>query len=123
MASRRPSADDHHEWFHRAHSNLTRARQVTPQVLLEDLCFDAQQAAEKAIKAIFRFRGQSFPYTHNIARLLKLLEQSGLNIPKYVRRGADLTRYAAETRYPGLYDPVSMREYHAILRIAETVVK
>ena len=30
-------------------------------------CFDAQQAAEKAIKAVFIHRGESFPYIHNLA--------------------------------------------------------
>ena len=32
-----------------------------PDVDLEDLCFDAQQAAEKAVKAVFIHRGESFP--------------------------------------------------------------
>jgi HEPN domain-containing protein len=31
-------------------------------VYLEDLCFDAQQAAEKAIKAVFIAPGERFPY-------------------------------------------------------------
>jgi len=30
---------------------------MTPDVYLEDLCFDAQQAAEKAIKSVFIHRG------------------------------------------------------------------
>jgi len=39
------------EWLKRAKSNLTRARQPKPDdVIWEDLCFDAQQAAEKSIK-------------------------------------------------------------------------
>ena len=37
---------------------------------LEDLCFGAQQAAEKAIKAVMISRNIDFPYVHNLALLL-----------------------------------------------------
>lgn len=51
------------EWLRRACSNLARARadRSVPEALYEDLCFDAQQAAEKAIKAVrgITARGQS----------------------------------------------------------------
>lgn len=42
-------------WLNRAKSNLARAKvgQLFPEILYEDLCFDAQQAAEKALKALF----------------------------------------------------------------------
>ena len=37
--------DDPREWLNRARSNLERAQTTLPGVYLEDLCFDAQQAA------------------------------------------------------------------------------
>jgi len=42
------------DWLRRARSNLARAAQgqATPDVLLEDVCFDAQQAVEKSLKAL-----------------------------------------------------------------------
>jgi HEPN domain-containing protein len=47
-------------WIRRAKSNLAiaKAGKPTGDVLYEDLCFDAQQAAEKALKAlsVFYFR-------------------------------------------------------------------
>ena len=46
MPPERLPADDPHEWLNRARSNLLRARAVIPGVYFEDLCFDAQQAAE-----------------------------------------------------------------------------
>ena len=54
MPSKRFPPDDPREWLNRARSNLAKARSThrTPEIYLEDLCFDAQQAAEKAIKAI-----------------------------------------------------------------------
>ncbi|HEX5416749.1 MAG TPA: HEPN domain-containing protein [Chloroflexota bacterium] len=50
------------EWLRRARSNLLRAQQPRPEgVYWEDLCFDAQQAAEKAIKALLCFSWHSLP--------------------------------------------------------------
>ena len=41
------------EWLQRAKSNLIRAQQPRLEgVCWEDLCFDAQQAVEKALKAL-----------------------------------------------------------------------
>ena len=43
---------DPREWLRRARSNLERAAVRTPHSCLEDLCFNAQQAAEKALKGV-----------------------------------------------------------------------
>ena len=41
--------DDPREWLNRARSNLVRAQHRIPGAYLEDLCFDAQQAAGEAV--------------------------------------------------------------------------
>jgi len=122
MARKRFSPDDPREWLNRARSNLIRARRTSTDVYLEDNCFDAQQAAEKAIKAVFILRGESFPYTHNLEDLLKRLERNGLKVPKYVHKSHELTRFASEPRYPGSSGPVTKREYKRFVRIAEAVI-
>jgi HEPN domain-containing protein len=43
-------------------------------VYLEDLCFLAQQAAEKAIKAVLIKRGVAFPYV----RVSLIIDKEGL---------------------------------------------
>ncbi len=68
MARKRFPPDDPREWLMRARSNLAHGRAVILEVCLEDLCFDAQQAAEKAIKAVWIHRGVRFPYVHNLPR-------------------------------------------------------
>ena len=73
---RRPP-DDPREWLNRAKSNLALAKSLVPEAYLEDLCFEAQQAAEKAIKAVLMRRGIEFPYVHNLALLLSLLDEAG----------------------------------------------
>ena len=66
MNVHRHPPDDPREWLNRARSNLVRARGEKEGVYLEDLCFDAQQAAEKAIKAFLVHRGVRFPYVHDL---------------------------------------------------------
>ena len=123
MKRKRFPADDPREWINRAKSNLALARNVIPDVDLEDFCFDAQQAAEKGIKAVFVSRGETFPFSHDLDKLLRLLERNGLKTPKYVNEAKELTQYAHETRYPGIADPVTPREYHRAVRIAVAVLR
>ena len=123
MPSERFPPDDPREWLNRARSNLFRAGSRIPEVYLEDLCFDAQQAAEKAIKALLVKKGVAFPYVHDIAHLLTLVEQTGVQIPDPVKRGEDLTRYAVMTRYPGLAEPVTETHYRDALVSAEVIVR
>ena len=86
--------DDPREWMNRARSNLLSAKNRIPGVYLEDLCFDAQQAAEKAIKAVMIRRTIDFPYVHDLTRLLSLLEEAGETIPEAIRKAEALTPYA-----------------------------
>jgi HEPN domain-containing protein len=112
-------------WLKRARSSLERAKmgKVSPRILYEDLCFDAQQAVEKSLKAILVKLNQSFPKTHSIGILLKLIEEAGVEIPENINQAKLLTTYAVDARYPGDYEPVSKEEYKEALKIAEDVFK
>jgi HEPN domain-containing protein len=123
MSEPRKPPEDPQEWLNRARSNLIRAGMLSEGVYLEDLCFDAQQAAEKAIKAVLVHRNVWFPYIHDLARLITLLEQSGQSVPTEVKQAAALTRYAVTTRYPGVIEPVTQEEYEKAIAIAENVVQ
>ena len=115
--------DDPREWMNRARSSLAMARNRVPNTYLEDLCFQAQQAAEKSIKALMIKRNVDFPYVHDIARLLVVLESSGESIPEEVRRASSLTRYAVATRYPGIEQPIFEQQYTEAIEDAEVVVE
>lgn len=115
--------DDPREWLNRARSSLAIAKNRVPRAYLEDLCFEAQQAAEKAIKAVMIVREIEFPYVHDLALLLSILEDAGEKVPDTVRPAARLTVYAVDTRYPGVGKPVSVSEYRAALTVAESVVQ
>jgi HEPN domain-containing protein len=123
MAPDRLSPDDPLEWLNRARSDLTLAGIEEPGVYLEDLCFHAQQAAEKAIKGLMIRRQVRFPYVHDLNRLLELVEKDGLQIPVRIQEAARLTRFALADRYPGVGGPVTEEERQDFLRIASDVVQ
>jgi len=111
------------DWLKRAKSNLIRAKQPKPEgVLWEDLCFDTQQAAEKALKAVLVARRIPFRFVHDIAELLTLLENQGVPLPEEIKVSAELTDYSVESRYPGPSEPVTEEEFQRALKIAEAVV-
>ena len=91
-------------------------------ILLEDLCYQAQQAAEKALKALYLKRGVAFPFVHSLDLLLAGLEDLGLEIPDAIDQATILTRYAVETRYPGAYEPVTEAEYQEAIGFAEAIL-
>jgi HEPN domain-containing protein len=123
MKPKRFPPDDPREWIRRAKSNLAHARAHEPDVDLADNCFDAQQCAEKAIKAVFVHRGETFPYVHDLTRLIRLLERKGVKIPQYLGQAKELTRYAFVTRYPGEDSSVTQRQYRRAVRIAAAVLR
>jgi len=110
MPPERFPPDDPREWLNRARSNLARAKTHISEVYLEDYCFDAQ-------------RGIAFPYVHDLARLLTLLEEAGQEIPERIRRAESLTRYAVVTRYPGLAEAVTEQHYQEAVASAEAVIR
>ena len=113
------SAED---WLRYAKSDLELARIEKPEgVLLENLCFHAQQAAEKTLKAVLIFLEIDFPRTHNIRTLLDLLSEA-VDVPQEVEESAILTDYAVESRYPMSSEPVDDEEYRQVISLAETVV-
>ena len=118
----RKPPDNPEEWLNRANSNLVRARQDHPEIYLEDLCFDAQQAAEKAIKAVLIDLNVDYPYTHDLMTLLTLVSEAGKPIPDDVKEAALLTGYAVESRYPSPAETVTDEEYEEAVAIAKRVV-
>lgn len=109
--------------MNRARSNSAMASNRVPGVYLEDLCYDAQQAAEKAVKALMIQRGIDFPYVHDLAHLLSLLKDAGETIPAAVGQSRKLTQFATATRYPGIGQAVTEQQYAEAIKIAKAVVR
>ncbi len=111
------------EWLRHAHSDLAVARMVEEeQIAPEILAFHAQQAAEKALKALLVQRQVEFPRLHVIGPLLKLCQEAGYEGTEALAEAVTLTRYAVVTRYPGEVEPVSRQDARQAFELAEKVL-
>ena len=109
-------------WMEYARSDLELARLPAPHgIMLEMLCFHAQQAAEKSIKAVLVMRGIPFPKVHSIEHLIDLLPADIARTSDLIS-AARLSAYATIFRYPGMEAPVSEEKYREAVRLAESVV-
>ena len=109
------------DWLRRARSDLALACLPLPaHVLYNDLCFHAQQAVEKSIKAVLIHHGIEPRKTHDIAHLLALLPANAPP-PPAAEDMASLTSYAVMLKYPGDYEDVTEEDYREAVRIATSV--
>lgn len=109
-------------WLRVAESDLALARiGKTADILPELLCFHAQQAVEKSLKAVLAYFSASVPRTHNIETIIEALAPYA-ELPVEIRELDELTLYAVGTRYPGDYEPVDDVDYLDALSKAEKVV-
>lgn len=118
----RPIAGSALDWLRYAKSDLELSRLELPVgVLLENLCFHAQQASEKALKSALIWFGVRPPRTHNIRTLVDLLSES-VEVPCIVSDSVILTDYAVTLRYPGSDEAVTADEHLQAVELAEIVV-
>ena len=107
------------EWIERAKSSLKISTiAVNTDVYYEDLCYQSQQAVEKALKGFLIYFGAEPEFTHNIGILLKGLEKF-TEIPENIKEATDLTKYAVLTRYPGEYEGITKEKYEESVKIAK----
>jgi HEPN domain-containing protein len=110
----------HEIWLAIARSafEVAKMKPVT-LVYYEDLCFQAQQAAEKALKGVLIYYQEEPEFTHNIERILKALAKY-TEIPDDILKAIKLTDYATFTRYPGTYDDLTKEDYEESIVLATT---
>jgi HEPN domain-containing protein len=122
MPPERFAPDDAREWLRAARGDLALAGVNAPNIPWELLCFHAQQAAEKAMKAVLLHRKTRFPHVHDLSALLDLLSQSGGRLPSNADDVARLTAFAVLTRYPFVGE-IAEQDYRNALAVAERVVE
>jgi HEPN domain-containing protein len=87
------------DWWRQAQRDLAHARHALEDKDFEWSCFAAQQAAEKAIKAVFQQLHQE-AWGHVVHQLLEVLpDELGVS-DGLVDRGRRLDRHYVPTRYP-----------------------
>lgn len=122
MHPKRLPPDTPEEWVNRASSDLAIAKSDIEGAYLEDLCYHAQQAVEKSLKAILLSKKGSFPYTHSLSTLLDLAEQNGIFVSDSIKDSVGLTEFAVDGKYPGFNEPVSEKEWRQAVSKAEEVL-
>lgn len=118
-------------WLQRTKSNLFAAKAINEydfftaggHVFFEEPCFELQQSAEKALKALLLYINIEFPKTHDLSKLIKLLNANGVVVPETVIDATKLIKYAVATRYPDDFEKVTKEEYEEAMEIAENVYK
>ena len=111
-------------WLEHARSDLALARLgARADILPEQLCFHAQQAVEKAFKAVLLHRKVEFPFTHDLSELLDALADAGIEVPESLAEADALTPYAVETRYPGFWGEITEQDVEEAIGLAEEVLR
>ena len=111
-------ADGYLTRMKRADSALALGRVAkTDEIIYEDLCFQLQQAVEKAMKALLVYNDIEPPITHSFAVLIRKMRKA-FEVPKIIERVIELEDYAVQTRYPGDYSAVDEAEYREASHIA-----
>jgi HEPN domain-containing protein len=91
------------QWVRKAESDYVVARKIAKgsDPHHDEVCFHAQQCAEKYLKALLEELGEPVPRTHLLEDLIVLLIAHYASLHS-LRRGAKfLTSFAVATRYPG----------------------
>ncbi len=108
-------------WVRKAESDFAVASKLSSgrDSHHDEVCFHAQQAAEKYLKALLEELGQPVPRTHILEDLVIALVPFHPTL-KAFRRGAKfLTRFAVDTRYPG--ENATKRQAASAVRWAEKI--
>jgi len=85
----------------RANGDLSVCRALGADMEVDDgpIGFHAQQAVEKALKIALVIAGVELPRTHDLDFLVRLVRESGVDLPADLSSPEWLTPWAADFRY------------------------
>jgi len=104
--SRDKEVHEARRWVDTAHEDIDAACVLLDKQKFSHACFFAQQAAEKALKALWISIGED-PWGHSLQKLITDLPHAGIktSMEELIEESAVLDRYYIPTRYPnGLPD-------------------
>ncbi len=109
-------------WISYAKSDLDAAYALLEKggFFPRQICFLAQQAGEKALKAILILLGINFPKVHDLDRIRELIPE-GWEVKEKFPELYDLSVWAVESRYPGHTPDVTEGEARDTLHLAKSV--
>ena len=94
--------DEVRGWIRKADSDLRNVELVLPadDCPYDTVCFHAQQAAEKYLKALLTFLSTPFPRVHDLDEILDLVPPDA-RVPVAGDALTELSQLAVAPRYPG----------------------
>lgn len=93
------------------------------EVPTDAVCFHAQQAAEKAIKALIAARGTAPQRTHDLTTLLNDARAAGWSVDPLAEPCDVVNPYSVTARYPGVQLDPTPAEARACAAAGEDVVR
>lgn len=95
-------------WLEKARRDLMTAKNglESSEPFTDIICFHAQQAGEKYIKAYLVWQEIEFPKTHSLEDLILLATQKDPSFSGLVEDAGILTPYAVEIRYGESEEPL-----------------
>ena len=116
------SVPESKRWLAYARSDLDAAHALLrdPDHYPRQVCFLAQQAAEKALKAVLVLLEMEFPFTHDLDRLREIVP-SGWRVKTAFPNLYALSVWAVDARYPGDLPEVVEADARDALQMAEAV--
>ena len=98
------------DWIIQAVRDLEKAEKDLSWEYYEWACFTAQQAAEKAVKALFQYL-HADAWGHSVSKLLKELPEETRPAQALIEDAIPLDRFYIPTRYPNGFDIGSPKDY------------
>lgn len=108
-------------WITKAENDLITAEHslnIKPKPPVDIICFHAQQCAEKYLKAYLTYQDIEFEKTHDIGELVYLCSSKNLEFESIYDMVKELTPFAVEIRYPGIYDDITLQDAVEAVEIA-----
>ena len=100
-------------WLEQARVDLKWVRHLEGEGAYYLVCFLAQQAAEKALKAVLYARGEELVVGHSVRQLCQRVAREEARFAPHLEEWAVLDSYYIPTRYPnGLPDDIPARVYN-----------
>ena len=99
------------DWLEQAQRDVDHARHAMEQGFHEWACFSAQQAAEKALKAVYIHLGR-IAWGHSVKRLLEGLQDVYSVDENLMNCARLLDRFYLPTRYPNGFDYGKPGDYY-----------
>jgi len=116
------------DWMDQAQGDLDHAKHDLEHGFYDWACFSAQQAAEKAAKAVFQKLGAE-AWGHSVADLLKELAKRYTLPEELINWAFELDKVYIPARYPNAHPTGSPRERYTkceaerLIRYAEQIIE